>query len=72
MYKISKDPDGIVLLCHDCSHVERIDLFDEGGGNRRTQSSTSNAESLTRQAWLGIGLPSDSAERRAHGATRLS
>jgi|CZKD01.1.fsa_nt_gi hypothetical protein len=39
MYTISKDPDGIVLLCNNCSHVERIDLFDETFGNRRTQAA---------------------------------
>jgi hypothetical protein len=39
MYTISKDPDGVVLLCHDCPHVERIDLFDESVGNRRTQAA---------------------------------
>lgn len=39
MYKISKDADGIVLICHDCPHVERIDLFDESVGNRRTQAA---------------------------------
>lgn len=29
MYKIIKDGGGVVLLCHDCSHVERIDSFNE-------------------------------------------
>jgi hypothetical protein len=39
MYEISKYPDVIVLVCHDCPHVERIDLFDESVGNRRTQAA---------------------------------
>ena len=39
MYKISKDAGGVVLVCHDCSHVERTDLFDESVGNRRTQAA---------------------------------
>jgi hypothetical protein len=39
MYTISKDTDGIVLLCHDCSHVERIDAFNESLGSRRTQAA---------------------------------
>jgi hypothetical protein len=39
MYKISKDHDGVSLLCHDCSHVERIDAFNENSGNRRTQAA---------------------------------
>jgi hypothetical protein len=39
MSTISKGPDGVVLLYHNCSHVERIDLFDETLGNRRTQAA---------------------------------
>jgi hypothetical protein len=39
MHTISKDPDGIVLVCHDCPHVERIDAFDKSGGSRRTQAA---------------------------------
>jgi hypothetical protein len=39
MYTISKDPDGIVLVCHECSHVERIDAFDKSVGSQRTQAA---------------------------------
>jgi len=39
MYKISKDCDGVVLLCRGCSHVERINSFDESRGSRRTQAA---------------------------------
>ena len=39
MYKIVKDGDGVVLLCHDCSHVERIDSFNESLGSPRTQAA---------------------------------
>jgi hypothetical protein len=39
MYKISKDRDGIFLLCHDCSHVERINAFNESLGSSRTQAA---------------------------------
>jgi hypothetical protein len=39
MDKIRKESDGIALLCHDCSHVERIDLFDKSVGSRRTQAA---------------------------------
>jgi hypothetical protein len=39
MNTISKGPDGIVLVCHDCSHVARIDAFDKSGGSRRTQAA---------------------------------
>jgi|ERR1017187_7488830 hypothetical protein len=69
MYKISKDPDGIVLLCHDCSHVERIDLFDEGGGNRRTQAARAMQNHSRDKHGSGSVLH---PIPRAHGATRLS
>jgi hypothetical protein len=39
MYTISRDPDGIVLVCHDCSHVERIDGFNKSVGSQRTQAA---------------------------------
>jgi hypothetical protein len=39
MSTVSKDPDGVLLLCHDCSHTERIDLFDASLGNCRTQAA---------------------------------
>ena len=39
MYKISRDPDGVVLLCHNCSHIEHIDAFSESLGSRRTQAA---------------------------------
>jgi hypothetical protein len=39
MYQISKDPDGVFLLCHDCSHVERVDSFNESLGSCRTQAA---------------------------------
>ena len=39
MYKISKDTDGIVLLCHDCSHVERINSFNESLGSCHTEAA---------------------------------
>ena len=39
MYKISKARDGVVLRSHACSHVERINSFDESLGSRRTQAA---------------------------------
>jgi ribosome-binding protein aMBF1 (putative translation factor) len=39
MYKITKDGDGVALVCHDCSHVERVNSFDERLGSRRTQAA---------------------------------
>jgi hypothetical protein len=54
-YRISKDPDGVVLFCYDCRHVEHIDAFDESVSSRRPLSRTGNADSLTGQARRGIG-----------------
>jgi hypothetical protein len=39
IYRISKDGDGIFLLCQDFSHVERIDSFNESPGSRRSQAA---------------------------------
>jgi hypothetical protein len=39
MHKIIKDPDGIVILCHDCSHMERVDSFNESLGSPRAQAA---------------------------------
>jgi len=39
MYTISKETDSIVLICHDCSHTERIDSFNESFGSRSTQAA---------------------------------
>jgi hypothetical protein len=39
MYKISKDPDGVFLVCHNCAHTERVNAFDESFGSRRTQAA---------------------------------
>lgn len=39
MDKINKEPAGVVLICHACSHVERSNLFDKGVGSRRTHAA---------------------------------
>jgi hypothetical protein len=39
MYTISKDPNGIVLLCRNCSHVERVDSMRQGFGGRQTEAA---------------------------------
>jgi hypothetical protein len=39
MYTISKDLDGVVLICHDCPHIERVTVFSETLGSRRTQAA---------------------------------
>jgi hypothetical protein len=39
MYTISKDPEGVILLCHECTHVERVSGFDVRIGSQRTQAA---------------------------------
>jgi hypothetical protein len=39
MYTISKDETGVILVCHDCPHTERVNEFDGDIGNRRTQAA---------------------------------
>jgi hypothetical protein len=56
MYTISKDPDGIVLVCHDCSHVERIDGFDKSVGSQRTQAARAMQVHSREQHGLGSVL----------------
>ena len=56
MYTISKDPDGIVLVCHDCSHVERIDGFDKSVGSQRTQAARAMQVHSSEQHGLGSVL----------------
>jgi hypothetical protein len=39
MYTISKDVAGVVLICQDCPHIERVNGFSETLGSRRTQAA---------------------------------
>jgi hypothetical protein len=39
MYTINKDASGVILVCHDCPHTERVNEFDERLGSRRTQAA---------------------------------
>jgi hypothetical protein len=39
MYTISKDASGVILVCLDCSHTERVNEFDDRFGSRRTQAA---------------------------------
>ncbi len=39
MYVISKDTSGIILVCLDCPHTERVNEFDDRFGSRRTQAA---------------------------------
>jgi hypothetical protein len=66
MYQITKDGDGVVLVCHDCSHVERINSFDEKLGSRRTQAA--RAKPFMRQARQRIGAQNPFEELRSNEA----
>jgi len=39
MYTINKDASGVILVCLDCPHTERVNEFDEQFGSRRTQAA---------------------------------
>ena len=39
MYRITKDESGVILVCLECSHIERVNEFDGGVGSRRTQAA---------------------------------
>ena len=39
MYTISKDPEGVMLTCQDCTHVERVNHFNVSLGSRGTQAA---------------------------------
>jgi hypothetical protein len=36
MYTINKDASGVILVCLDCPHTERVNEFDDRLGSRRT------------------------------------
>ncbi|MGA2335193.1 MAG: hypothetical protein WA383_23040 [Terriglobales bacterium] len=40
MYTINRDPNGVILVCLDCPHSERVNEFDDRLGSRRTQAAT--------------------------------
>ena len=39
MYTINKDASGVILVCLDCPHTERVNEFDDRFGSRRTQAA---------------------------------
>jgi hypothetical protein len=68
MYKISKDTDGIVLLCHDCSHVERVDSFNESLGSPRTQAARAMQNHCREKHGVGSVLKPIPKNLRGRGA----
>jgi hypothetical protein len=39
MYTINRDASGVILICLDCSHTERVGKFDGKFGSPRTQAA---------------------------------
>ncbi|MGA7630941.1 MAG: hypothetical protein WCB11_09240 [Terriglobales bacterium] len=39
MYTISKVPEGIILTCKKCSHIESVSQFNMSLGSQRTQAA---------------------------------
>jgi len=39
MYTINKDASGVILVCLECPHTERVNEFDDRLGSRRTQAA---------------------------------
>lgn len=44
MYTISKVPEGIILTCHDCTHIENVSRFNPHLGSQRTQAARAMQE----------------------------
>lgn len=39
MCTIGKTSEGVVLICEDCGHFERVTQFDQQIGSQRTQAA---------------------------------
>jgi hypothetical protein len=39
MYRITKDASGVILVCINCPHTERVSEFDDKLGSSRTQAA---------------------------------
>jgi hypothetical protein len=39
MYRITKDASGVILVCLNCPHTERVTKFDGNFGSPRTQAA---------------------------------
>jgi hypothetical protein len=72
MYKISKGTDGIILLCHDCSHVERINSFNESLGSPRTQAARAMQNHSREKHGVGSVLKPIPKNLRGRGAAVTS
>jgi hypothetical protein len=61
MYNISRSKSGgVVLECETCSHVERVNEFDDRHGSRRTQAAQAmlnHARNLHGRESIGRPMP---------------
>jgi hypothetical protein len=39
MYTISQVPEGVILTCKNCTHIESVSQFNLSLGSRRTQAA---------------------------------
>jgi hypothetical protein len=39
MYTISKVPEGVILTCKNCTHIESVSQFNLSLGSQRTQAA---------------------------------
>ncbi len=39
MYTISKVPEGVILTCKKCTHIESVSQFNPSLGSQRTQAA---------------------------------
>ena len=60
MYTINKDASGVILVCHDCPHTERVNEFDERLGSHRTQAAGAMLKHVRNEhgkEWIGNSKP---------------
>jgi hypothetical protein len=58
MYTINQDASGVILVCHDCPHTERVTEFNDRLGSRRTQAATAMLKHVRNEhAKAPIGNP---------------
>jgi hypothetical protein len=72
MYKIIKDGDGVVLLCHDCSHVERVNSLTESLDSPRTQAARAMQNHSRETHGAGSVLQPIQTKLGNHGAKMTS
>jgi hypothetical protein len=65
MYTINKDESGVILVCLDCPHTERVSKFDGNLGSPRTKAARAMLEhARTEHAKEPIGKPQSQIKER--------